>query len=63
VGGLSETPNAADALIGPTFSCIIAQQFKDLKQGNRFYYENEPNQIKGTLVTAFTLGLLLIIKI
>jgi len=56
VGGLSETPNAADALIGPTFSCIIAQQFKDLKMGNRFFYENGGNQKTGTLVTAFTLG-------
>jgi peroxidase len=61
VGGLAETPNAADALIGPTFSCIIAKQFLHLKRGNRFYYENGPNQNAGTSVTAFSLGAFILI--
>lgn len=42
VGGMSEyqTPGA---LIGPTFSCIIANQFIAARRGDRFWYENEEN--------------------
>ena len=57
VGGLAETNRSKDAIVGPTFSCIIANQFQALKIGDRFFYENAPNATLGTAATAFTLGL------
>ncbi len=49
VGGLAERP-VTGAVVGSTFACIIANQFKELKKGDRFYYENGPS------ATSFTLG-------
>ncbi|KAI3413184.1 hypothetical protein GPALN_010685 [Globodera pallida] len=40
VGGIVEK-RLPDALIGPTFSCIIGDQFRRLRDGDRFWYEND----------------------
>ena len=38
IGAISERL-APDALVGPTFQCIIADQFLKLKRGDRFFYD------------------------
>jgi len=39
IGGVHETP-LPDAVIGPTFGCIVAEQSRRSKVGDRFWYEN-----------------------
>ena len=38
MGGMIEKA-AEGALVGPTFQCIVGDQFKRLKLGDRFWYE------------------------
>ena len=38
VGGILET-NIAEAVVGPTFQCLIGDQFFRLKWGDRFFYD------------------------
>ena len=38
-GGISEFV-MSDALVGPTFGCIIARNFANIRKGDRFWFEN-----------------------
>jgi len=38
-GGMAERP-VVGGIVGPTFACIIGQQFLNLRKGDRFWYES-----------------------
>ncbi|KAF7278210.1 hypothetical protein GWI33_008704 [Rhynchophorus ferrugineus] len=46
-GGMSERP-LKGGIIGPTFGCIIATQFRQLRKCDRFWYENEDPLVRFT---------------
>jgi len=43
VGGIAEKSPLDDALIGPTFMCIISENFKQVKFSDRYFYESAAN--------------------
>ncbi|XP_028391818.1 lactoperoxidase-like [Dendronephthya gigantea] len=48
--GISELPTSREAILGPTFTCLLIDQFKRLRDGDRFFYRNRgvftPNQLR-----------------
>lgn len=57
IGGLVESARE-DALVGPTFGDILADQFSKFRQGDRYFYEHSPEINPG----AFTVEQLAEIK-
>lgn len=43
VGGMMESSEEFDAVIGPTFRDIIADQFSRLRRGDKYFYEHQPS--------------------
>lgn len=45
--GLAEIKESG-TLIGPTFACLASRQFRDLKIGDRFWYETDKEPVSFT---------------
>ncbi|XP_067656392.1 myeloperoxidase-like [Haliotis asinina] len=44
-GALSETP-VPRGLLGPTFTCLLGKQFQALKEGDRFWFEEDNDNVR-----------------
>ena len=57
VGGFSERP-ILGANVGPTFTCLIAEHFKQIKYSDRYFYElgGQPHSFSsGSVCKIFTI--------
>ena len=64
IGGLAERP-LSGAVVGPTFGCLLGQQFQILKKGDRFWYENNipPSALsKGKITRQMLFQVLIILR-
>ncbi|KAK6178114.1 hypothetical protein SNE40_012943 [Patella caerulea] len=62
MGGVTEVP-VAGGHVGPTFACIITEQFRNLKYGDRFWFENIKRQYQYSAnPETFTVGQVKAIK-
>jgi peroxidase len=54
MGGISER-SVSNGVVGATFACLIANQFNDLRRGDRFFYssENQPSPFTAGRQTEF----------
>ena len=41
VGGMTEKPTRETGLLGPTFTCLLAEQFREMKLGDRFFFTHD----------------------
>jgi peroxidase len=56
IGGLAE-PHARGSMVGQTFQAIIARQFRALRAGDRFYWQNQPfDRATARMIESTTLG-------
>jgi hypothetical protein len=55
VGGLSEDP-VGDSQLGPLFQAILVKQFSDIRNGDRFWYQNDLNDQERDRISNVTLA-------
>ncbi|GAB1603572.1 chorion peroxidase-like, partial [Argonauta hians] len=56
IGGITENP-VAGGVVGPTYACIMARQFHDLKFGDRFWYQNKKEFSQAQLTQIYATSL------
>ena len=54
-GGVSEEP-VRDGIMGPTFNCIVGEQFERLKKGDRLFFTHPDAKFSKSTFTALRHG-------